>query len=104
MGYYNEQIIANCDARTSDDDIYDRIDYGRTNNLNSARENVKNELNLKARWSDTHVAQRYADFCAAKEALQQQWKARLLANDEEGAEAVRAEAVALCKSYYGVED
>jgi hypothetical protein len=54
MGYYNEQTIRDADAHTSDDDWYDRIDYGRTNSLESARQNARagSELgDLRRRWN-----------------------------------------------------
>jgi hypothetical protein len=30
MGYYNDLTIRDADAHTTDDDHYDRVDYGRT--------------------------------------------------------------------------
>jgi len=76
-------------------------------NLEAARQDARNGAELgDLRRNLNNAAQEgeYARFCAAKEDCQQRWKAALLAGDEAGAEAVRAEAVVLCNKYYRVQE
>lgn len=88
MGHFNSQYIANCDAHTSDDDHYDRIDYGRTNSLESARDYARSggELGeMKNRYAPAPEAKSPA--ARARDLIDQMDAAKLTGNRQRFDEA-----------------
>jgi hypothetical protein len=59
---------------------------------------------LRARQNDAAQEGRYLRFTIAKLNIQAQWKACLLAGDEDGAEVARLEGVEICNEFYGCDE